>query len=44
MEKKDNPISTEKEQRLIQMIRDPGYGEIRIFVADGMLGILSSAS
>lgn len=35
MEKKENPISTEKEQRLIQMIRDLGYGEIRIFVADG---------
>ena len=35
MVKKENPISTEKEQRLIQMIRDLGYGEIRIFVADG---------
>jgi len=26
---------TEKEKRLIQMIRELGYGEIRIYVTDG---------
>ena len=35
MEKKENPIPTEKEKRLIEMIRELGYGEVRIFVADG---------
>ena len=35
LDKKDNPIPTEKEERLIELIRDLGYGEVRIFVADG---------
>ena len=35
LEKKENLIPTEKELRLIQMIRELGYGEVRIFVADG---------
>lgn len=35
MEKKENVIPTEKELRLIELIRELGYGEIRIFVAEG---------
>ena len=35
MEKKEKVIPTEKELRLIALIRELGYGEVRIFVADG---------
>ena len=35
MEKKEKPVPTEKEMRLIELIRELGYGEVRIFVADG---------
>lgn len=35
MEKKENVVLTEKELRLIELIRELGYGEIRIFVAEG---------
>ena len=35
MEKKEKLIPTEKELHLIQMIRELGFGEVRIFVADG---------
>ena len=35
MEKKENVVPTEKELRLIELIRELGYGEIRIFVAEG---------
>ena len=35
LEKKENPIPTEKERRLIELIRELGYGEVRIFVAEG---------
>lgn len=35
MEKKEYPFPTEKELRLLEMIRKMGFGEIRIFVADG---------
>lgn len=35
MGKKENPFPTEKEMRLLEVIRELGFGEIRIFVADG---------
>ena len=35
MEKKDFPGLSEKEERLIRLIREVQFGEIRIFVADG---------
>lgn len=35
MEKKEKLIPTGKEKRLIEMIRELGYGEVRIFVAEG---------
>ena len=35
MKESANLEFTEKEKRLIQMIRELGYGEIRIYVTDG---------
>lgn len=35
LDKKENVIPTEKELHLIELIRELGYGEVRIFVADG---------
>jgi hypothetical protein len=35
LEKKENLVPTEKERHLIEMIRELGFGEVRIFVADG---------
>lgn len=35
MGKKEYPFPTEKEIHLLEMIRELGFGEIRIFVADG---------
>lgn len=35
MEKEKEPTLSEKEKQLIRMIRELGYGEIRIFVAEG---------
>lgn len=35
MEKKENLVPTEKERHLIEMMRELGFGEVRIFVADG---------
>ncbi|MBQ8975155.1 MAG: DUF2292 domain-containing protein [Oscillospiraceae bacterium] len=35
MEKKEYPKPSEKEERLLKMIRELGFGEIHIFVADG---------
>lgn len=35
MTKKEHPVPTEKEQRLLDLIRELGFGEVRIFVADG---------
>lgn len=35
MEKKEILVPTEKERHLIEMMRELGFGEVRIFVADG---------
>ena len=35
LDKKEQIIPTEKEKLLLKTIRELGYGEIRIFVADG---------
>ena len=35
MEKEMHLIPTEKEEQLLKLIRELGFGEVRIFVADG---------
>ena len=35
MESKESPKLTEKELRLLKLIRELQFGELRIFVADG---------
>jgi hypothetical protein len=35
LEKKENLVPTKKERHLIEMMRELGFGEVRIFVADG---------
>lgn len=35
MEQEKHLIPTEKEESLLKLIRELGFGEVRIFVADG---------
>ena len=35
IDKKEIPQLSEKEKQLLRLIREVGYGEIRIFVAEG---------
>ena len=35
MEKKEQLLTTEKENKLIELIRDLKFGEVHIYVADG---------
>lgn len=35
MEKKESISLTDKEKKLIKLIRELGYGELKIFVTDG---------
>lgn len=35
MDKKVESVISEKEEKLLKMIRDLNFGEIRIYVADG---------
>lgn len=35
LDKQEYPKTTEREERLIKLIRELGFGEIHIYVADG---------
>lgn len=35
MEDKNQPMPTVKEEQLLKLIRELGFGEVRIFVANG---------
>lgn len=35
LENKEHPVPTEKEELLIKLIRELGFGEIHIYVANG---------
>ena len=35
LEKREHPVLTEKEERLLKLIREVGLGEIHLYVANG---------
>ena len=35
LDKKEHPIPTEKEELLLKLIRELGYGEVHIYLANG---------
>ena len=35
MERQENPKPTEKEEQLLKLIRELGFGEVHIYVANG---------